>query len=121
MPRVTTAPAKPAKTATSSTPTTRAHTGRAKYTSPDQKLALAQCDSVVARLKAVIVEAAAKDPLLKGIKASGITVDTLMDFPSVAVKKNGQLLFDRQDEIAALRKLLPAKLRDVPMGDISPY
>lgn len=93
------------------------HAGRAKYTSPDQKLALKKCDDVVASLTRAL--ASKKLPAeLKGLKVS---VDTLGDFPYVAVKKGRVPLFDRQSEIDSLRRLLPASLRGVPMGDVSPY
>lgn len=98
-----------------------AATGRAKYTSADQKKALAECDAVVKALKAGLAEAVKKNPQLKGITSRSITVDTLGDFPYVAVKKNGVPLTDRHFEVDALRKTLPANLRRVPIGDISPF
>ncbi len=117
IPKTTTRSATTVGTAASRT----SSSGRAKYVTPDQKKALAQCDAVVKALRTAITAAAKKNPLLAGITAKGITVDTLGDFPFVAVKKNGQPLFDRQFEIDALRKLLPASLKRVPMGEISPY
>jgi hypothetical protein len=100
-----------------STPAKPAHAGRAKYTSADQKKALKQCDDVVATLTRVL--ASTKAPAdLKKLKVS---VDTLGDFPYVSVKKGSVPLFDRQSEIDGLRKLLPASLRGVPLGDVSPY
>lgn len=96
-------------------------TSRTKYTSPAQKAALQRCDDVVATLKKAISAAAKANPELKGITARSITVDTLGDFPYVAVKKSGRPLTDRSPELSALRALLPAELRRVPMGDVSPF
>lgn len=95
-------------------------TDRSKYTSPDQKAALKQCDDVVASLKKALAGRNVP-PELKGIKPKDVSVDTLGDFPYVTVKKDGRPLFDRQSEIGALRALLPASLKRVPIGDVSPY
>jgi len=95
-------------------------TDRSKYTSPAQKAALKQCDAVVTALKKAL---AAKNlpEGLKGIRPKDVSVDTLGDFPYVTVKKNGSALFDRNSQVDALRKLLPATLRRVPIGDVSPF
>ena len=98
-----------------------ANTSRTKYKSADQKAALQKCDDVVAALRKAIGEAAKTNPKLKGITARSITVDTLGDFPYVAVKKGSQPLTDRSFELNALRALLPVELRRVPMGDVSPF
>jgi hypothetical protein len=95
-------------------------TDRAKYTQPAQKAALKQCDDVVGALKKALA-GKSLPPELKGIKPKDVSVDTLGDFPYVTVKKNGQPLFDRQPEVDGLRKLLPAALRRVPIGDVSPF
>ncbi len=95
-------------------------TDRSKYTSPAQKAALKQCDAVVTSLKKAL---AAKNlpEGLKGLRPKDVSVDLLGAFPYVTVKKNGSPLFDRNSEVEALRKLLPATLRRVPIGDVSPF
>jgi hypothetical protein len=113
-PQVATPKPKPAA------PAKPAATGRAKYVTPDQIKTLKQCDAAVAAIVKGL--ATTHDPLLKGIKAKDVTVDTLGDFPYVTVKKNGKTLFDRQEEVGALYKLLPISLRrGVSIGDVSPY
>jgi hypothetical protein len=90
--------------------------------SAQQRNSLKNCEAVVTALSAWLGANQGRLPEdLQGIGPKDVKVKWGGDFPYVAVFQNGKELFDRHFQIADLRKVLPQGLRNVPMGDLSPF